>query len=67
MKRIKAAILKVDKKQILAKCNEKAPPIVDVAKSIGWTKLCRDLMSDLGVKAVSGLQMLTQQSYGAPW
>ena len=59
MKLIKVTIRKVDKKQILAKCCEKAPPILDVAKSIGWSRLW-DSTSDLGVKAVTGLQMLSR-------
>ena len=36
VKRIKAAILKMNKKQILTKCSEKAPPIVDMAKLEHW-------------------------------
>ena len=61
MKLIKATIRKVDKEQILAKCCEKAPPIVDVAKSVGWS-IARlwDLTSDLGMKAVIGLQMFSR-------
>ena len=65
MKLIKATIRKVDKEQILAKCCEKAPPIVDVAKSLGWSRLW-DLTSDLGMKAVIGLQMFSR-SMGASW
>ena len=59
MKLIKATIRKVDKEQILAKCCEKAPPIVDVAKSVGWSRLW-DLTPNLGMKAVIGLQMLSR-------
>ena len=43
----------MDKKQILAKCSEKAPLIVDLAKNIGRTRLW-------GVKAVIGLQMFSR-------
>lgn len=43
------------------KCSEKAPLIGDVAKNVGWSRLW-DLASELGLKAVSGLQMLSSNS-----
>lgn len=61
VRQIKAAIIKVDKKQHLVKYSEKAPLIVDIAKSVnvGWSRLW-DLTSELGLKAVSGLQLLAE-------
>ena len=56
---IEVAIIKVDKEQRLAKCSEKASLIVDVAKSVGWSRLW-DLTSELGLKTVSGLQMVSR-------
>ena len=49
----------MDKEQCLVKCGEKAPLIVDVAKSVGWSRLW-DLTSELCLKAVSYLQMLSR-------
>ena len=59
VRQIKAAIIKVDKEQRLVKCSEKDPLIVDVAERVGWSRLW-DLTSELGLKAVSGLQMLSR-------
>ena len=47
MRHIKTSILKVDKEQRLDKCCEKAPLIVDVARSVGWSRLW-DMTSGLG-------------------
>ena len=38
---------KIDKEIILMRCTEKAPIVVDIEKSVGWTKLW-DAALDLG-------------------
>ena len=48
-----------DKKRLLERCREKASQIAVVAESIGWSKLWV-MASDLGWKAVMGLQMLSR-------
>ena len=41
------------------KRSEKAPHIVHIAKSVGWSRLW-DLSADLGLNAVNGLKMLSR-------
>ena len=37
---VKISLKKIDKEIILRRCAEKAPIVVDIEKSVGWTKLC---------------------------
>ena len=46
-------------KRCLERCKKKAPQIAKVAEDIGWSRLW-DMASDLGWKAVKGLQMLSR-------
>ena len=48
-----------DRIRQLERCKKKAPLIADVAENTGWSKLW-DMASDLGWKAVTGLQMLSR-------
>ena len=59
LKEVKKMLHGQDKKRLLERCREKASQIAVVAESIGWSKLW-DMASDLGWKAVMGLQMLSR-------
>ena len=59
LKEVKKMLHGEDKKRLLERCREKASQIAVVAESIGWSKLW-DMASDLGWKAVMGLQMLSR-------
>ena len=49
-----------DRMRQLERCREKAPLIVDVAENIGWSiSYGTCIASDIGWKAVTGLQMLS--------
>ena len=59
LKIVKKTLYKKDKNARLEKCRDKAPFIAAVAEDIGWSKLW-DRSTDLGQKAVMGLQMLSR-------
>ena len=59
LREMKKAIMKVDRRKLLERCEEKAPMIVKVAESPGWARLW-DHALDLGWKAILGLQMISR-------
>ena len=59
LREMKKAIMEVDRRSLLERCEEKVPMGAKVAECPGWAKLW-DYALDLGWKAVAGLQMVSR-------